>query len=61
MQEATPVVDKDLLGAVIPAAKLCGTTTQFGIGKDIGIVRRATSPPTMRDVTASLHGSPTTS
>jgi len=54
VQEATPVIDDDLLEVVTLAAKLCGTTTQLSISKDIDIVRRVMSPP----VTASLHESP---
>jgi len=55
VQEATPVVDDDLLEAVTPAAKSCGATGQLSIGKDIDIARRVTLTP----VTASLHESPT--
>ena len=59
--EATPVVDKDLVEAVTLAAKSCGATAQLSIGKDIDIMRRVTSPPTVGDVTTPLHGSPTSS
>ena len=61
MQEATPIVDEDLLEAVTPAAKSCGTTAQLSIGKDIDIMKKVTLPPAIRDVTTSLHESPTTS
>ena len=61
MQEATPIVNENLLEAVTLAAKSCDATTQLCIGKDIDIVRRVTSPPIVGDVTASLHESPTPS
>ena len=57
MQEATPVVDDDLLEAVTLVAKSCGATTQPSIGKVIDIMRRVMSPY----VIASLHESPTLS
>ena len=58
---ATPIVDEDLLETVILAAKSHGTTAQLSIGKDIDIVKRVLLPPTVGDVMASSHGSPTTS
>jgi len=51
VQEATLVVDDDLLEVVTLATKSCGTTAQLSISKDVGIVTRVTSPPVM----ASLH------
>ena len=56
MQEATLVVNDDLLKAVTLVAKSCGATGQLSIGKDIDIERRVTSPPI-----ASLHESRTPS
>ena len=61
MQEATPIVDEDLLEAVTLGAKSCGAIAQLSVGKDIDIKRKVTSPPTVGDITASLHESPTTS
>ena len=54
MQEATPVVNENLLEAITFAAKSCGATAQLSIDKDIDIVRRVTSPL----VTTSSHESP---
>ena len=59
VQEATPIVNEDLLEAVTLAAKSCEATAQLSIDKDIDIVRRVTSPPIVGDVTTSLHESPT--
>jgi len=42
------------------AAKSCGATTQLSIGKDIGIMRRVTLPPTVVDVATPWHGLATT-
>jgi len=61
VQEATLIVDEDFLEAVTLATKSCGATAQLSIGKDIDVVKRVTSPPTVRDVTASLNESPTPS
>ena len=60
-QEDTVVVNEDLLKVVTFVAKSCRAIAQLSIGKDIDIVRRVTSPPTIRHVTASLNESPTTS
>ena len=49
MQEATPVVNEDLLDAIILTAKSCGETAQLSIDKDIDIMRRVTSPPVVGD------------
>jgi len=57
VQEATPVVDDDLLEVVTLAAKSCGVIAQLSISNDIDIMRRVTSPPVM----VSLHESPTPS
>ena len=59
MQEDIPIVDEDLLDAITLAAKSCGTIAQLSIGKDIDIMRKVTSPLTIRDVTICLYGSPT--
>jgi len=61
VQEATIVVDENILEAVTLVTKSCGATVQLSIGKDIDIMRRMTSPPIVRDVRASLHESPTPS
>jgi len=61
VQEATPIVDEDLLDAITLAAKSCGATAQLSIGKDIDIVRRVNSPAAVGDVTTFLHESPTPS
>jgi len=54
VQEATPVVDDNLLEAVTLVANSSGATGQPSIGKDIDIVRRVTTPP----VAASLQELP---
>ena len=61
MQEATPVVDEDLLEVVTLVGKSCGTIAQLSINKDIVIMRRVTSPCASGHVTTSLRRSPTTS
>ena len=61
MEEASPVINEDLLAAVTLAAKSCGAIAKLNISKDIDIVKRVTSPLAVGDVTTSLHESPTTS
>ena len=50
MKAATPVVE-DLLEVVTLVAKSYGVIAQLSIDKDIDIMRRVTSPPTIGDVT----------
>jgi len=59
VQEATPVVDEDLLQVITLVAKSCGATAQLCISKDIDILRRVMSRFVIRDVMASLHELPT--
>ena len=54
VQEAMLIVDDNLLEAISLEAKSSISMAYLGIGKDIGIVRKVTSPHTIRDVNRSF-------
>ena len=61
VQEATSIIDEQLLEAVNLEAKSSIQTTQLGISKAIEIARRVASPHTIGDGIDALYVSPTIS
>jgi len=58
---AAPVVNEQLLEAIIPPAESSILKAQLRIGKGIDIIRRVTSSHTVGDVTEALYVSHITS
>jgi len=61
VQEATSIIDEQLLEAINLEAKSSIQTAQLRIGKAIKIVRRVASPHTIGDGIDALYVSPTIS